>query len=223
MKLIQVENIKKIYLQGEIQVDALKGVSFSIDSGEFASLVGPSGSGKTTLLNIIGTLDRPNEGKVFLEGKEITSLKKREKTQFRLDYIGFVFQFYNLLPVFTALENIEYILQLKKIGKKERRERSLSILRDMKIENLAKRFPRELSGGQQQRIAVARALVAQPKIILADEPTANLDSESAFQLLDIMQEMCDQKKTTFLFSTHDARVMQRARRLIKLTDGLLAI
>ena len=222
MSLIQVENLKKNYRQGQIIVKALRGISFKIDQGEFTAIVGPSGSGKTTLLNIIGVLDEPDEGTVKLNRQDLTKLKKSEKTKFRLNEIGFVFQFYNLIPVFTALENVEYLLMLQGVSKKERRDRSIALLTEMGMGDLIKRFPKELSGGQQQRVAVARALVSQPKVVLADEPTANLDSESADNLLDIMQEMCEKKHITFLFSTHDQRVMNRAKRLIKMRDGHIA-
>lgn len=217
--MIQIENIKKTYAQGEVSVQALRGISFCINKGEFTAIAGPSGSGKTTLLNIIGVLDFPNEGKVFFNNRDLSSLNKKEQISFRLYHVGFVFQFYNLIPVFNVLENVEYILKIQGMAKKERHEKSQALLEEMEIGDLSRRFPRELSGGQQQRVAVARALVSSPDLILADEPTANLDSVSAEHLLNIMQTMCEKRKATFLFSTHDQRVMERAKRLIYLKDG----
>lgn len=219
MSLITVNNLTKNFEQGEIVVRALRGVSLNIEENEFTALVGPSGSGKTTLLNIIGALDKPTTGDVVLSQKNIADLSQKELAGFRLFNIGFVFQAYNLIPVMTAVENIEYVLMLQKVDKKERREKAISLMSEMKMEELANRFPRELSGGQQQRVAVARALVSEPKVVLADEPTANLDSENTELLLDIMAEMSGKKNTTFLFSTHDSRVMNRARRLVHLRDG----
>ncbi len=219
MTLIQVDNLEKDFQQGEFTVRALRGVSFSISQGEFTALVGPSGSGKTTLLNCIGALDSPTTGRILVEGGDISLLSKNEQSDFRLHKVGFVFQAYNLIPVLTALENVEYVLLIAGLPREERRARSLHLLEEMGLTDLQDRFPRQLSGGQQQRVAVARALVSDPLIVLADEPTANLDSENADMLLDIMEEMCEKKKTTFLFSTHDNRVMERARRLIRLRDG----
>lgn len=223
MPLIRVQNLKKHYQQGKMEVPALRDLSFEIQPGEFTAIVGPSGSGKTTLLNIIGALDNPDEGKVFIEGQDLGLLKKNQLPRFRLENIGFVFQFYNLVPVFTALENVEYPLLLKGISKGERKKRALELLSEMDLVSLGHRLPRELSGGQQQRVAVARSLISEPKVVLADEPTANLDSVSADRLLDIMQEMSSKKNITFLFSTHDKRVMERANRLIQIRDGQLVI
>lgn len=219
MTLIKIEHLSKQFLQGEISVNALTDLNFEIKKGEFSALVGPSGSGKTTLLNCIGALDKPTSGKVFVEGKDITILGRNELSEFRMKKIGFVFQAYNLIPVLTALENVEYILMISGIEKKERERRSLEILKEVGLSLEKDRFPGQLSGGQQQRVAVARALVSDPIVILADEPTANLDSENADILLDIMKEMCEKKHTTFLFSTHDSRVMERAKRLIRMRDG----
>lgn len=221
MSLIHVEDIKKDFIQGEVTVPALRGVSFDIEEGEFTALVGPSGSGKTTLLNMIGALDAPTSGHLMINGSEYHSMKKNELSDFRLFNIGFVFQAYNLIPVLTALENVEYVLMLQGIDSNERRQRAVKVFEEMEMSDLIYRFPKELSGGQQQRVAVARALVTEPKVVLADEPTANLDSTSASNLLDMMDEMQKKKKTTFLFSTHDNRVMERARRIIKMRDGLL--
>ena len=219
--MIELDNVKKHFQQGEVIVEALRGITLSIDKGEFTAIVGPSGSGKTTLLNLIGALDFPTEGKIIFDGKDLSQLKKKELSNFRLYNIGFVFQAYNLIPVLTALENIEYILLLQGIVKQERYSRAMELLREMGIEDLAHRFPREMSGGQQQRVAVARALIAEPKVVLADEPTANLDSHTAEHLLDIMYEMCIKKHITFIFSTHDDKVMKKAKRIVHIRDGLI--
>lgn len=219
MALVVTQNVKKNFITGDVTVPALRGVSLEIQPGEFTALTGPSGSGKTTLLNLLGGLDVPTEGQILMNGRTYTGMKKNELSDFRLHHIGFVFQAYNLIPVLTALENVEYILMLQNIPGQERRERSTHLFAEMGMEDLLHRFPRELSGGQQQRVAVARALVTNPDIVLADEPTANLDSDSAFRLLDIMADMQQKRKTTFLFSTHDPRVMERAKRMIRMTDG----
>ncbi len=219
MALVVTQNVKKNFITGDVTVPALRGVSLEIQPGEFTALTGPSGSGKTTLLNLVGGLDVPTEGQILMNGRTYTGMKKNELSDFRLHHIGFVFQAYNLIPVLTALENVEYILMLQNIPGQERRERSTHLFAEMGMEDLLHRFPRELSGGQQQRVAVARALVTNPDIVLADEPTANLDSDSAFRLLDIMADMQQKRKTTFLFSTHDPRVMERAKRMIRMTDG----
>ncbi len=219
MALVVTQNVKKNFTTGDVTVPALRGVSLEIQPGEFTALTGPSGSGKTTLLNLLGGLDVPTEGQILMNGRTYTGMKKNELSDFRLHHIGFVFQAYNLIPVLTALENVEYILMLQNIPSQERRERSAHLFAEMEMEDLLHRFPRELSGGQQQRVAVARALVTNPDIVLADEPTANLDSDSAFRLLDIMAEMQQKRKTTFLFSTHDPRIMGRAKRIIRMTDG----
>jgi putative ABC transport system ATP-binding protein len=219
MSICEVKDLKKEYIQGDITIPALRGVSFFLEEGEFTAIVGPSGSGKSTLLNCLGALDSPTSGQVIVEGQDLSLLKKNELSDFRLFKIGFVFQAYNLIPVLTALENVEYILLMQGVSKSERQERAMKLFSEMHIQELAQRFPRELSGGQQQRVAVARALVSEPRIILADEPTANLDSVSSGMLLDIMSDMSRKKKVTFLFSTHDSRVMKRASRLISLLDG----
>ncbi len=216
---LRVVGLKRVYNQGKMPVNALKGVDFSVDKGEFSALVGPSGSGKTTLLNLIGGLDRPTEGSVFLEETDITHLTGGELAELRLNKLGFVFQEYNLIPVLTALENIEYIMLLKGIESRKRREKALTILKEVGLEGMGDRRPKELSGGQQQRVAVARAIVSEPAIILADEPTANLDSSTGGALLDLMKKLNDKKGTTFIFSTHDPMVVERARRVIYLKDG----
>ncbi len=221
MQLIHVESLSRNFQQGEFVVQALKEISFDVGEGEFTALVGPSGSGKSTLLNCIGALDRPTSGRIFLDGSALDSLKSNQLSDFRLYKIGFVFQAYNLIPVLTAYENVEYILVLQGVEKSERRQRVKSIFEEMDMKDLLDRFPRQLSGGQQQRVAVARALVSHPRVVLADEPTANLDGKNADLLLSIMEEMCRLKNTTFLFSTHDERVMKRAKRLIHLSDGVI--
>ena len=219
MSLVEVESLERDFTQGEIVVRALRGISLKVEQGEFTALVGPSGSGKTTLLNCIGALDRPTSGSVAVAGRNLADLDGTQLADFRLREIGFVFQAYNLIPVLTALENVEFVLMLQGVDRKTRLERAQKILGEMDLGELSARFPRELSGGQQQRVAVARALVSEPDIVLADEPTANLDSTNADLLLDMMADMCAKKRTAFLFSTHDTRVMERARRLVQLRDG----
>ena len=218
MEILKAENLKKYYRDGAI-VKAVDGVSLSIEEGEFAALVGPSGSGKTTLLNLLGGIDRPTEGKVYIEGKEITSMKEKELARFRLEKLGFVFQAYNLIPVLTAFENAELILLFQGVEKNKRRERVMEIFRELGIEHLADRTPPKLSGGEQQRVAIARAIVHHPLLVLADEPTANLDSENAISIVELMKRLCKEKKISFLIATHDSRVYQRAERIIRLTDG----
>ncbi|MCH7515278.1 MAG: ABC transporter ATP-binding protein [Bacteroidetes bacterium] len=219
MSVIKVENITKVYTETAVPVHALNGVSFEIQEGEFTAIVGPSGCGKTTLLNILGGLDHPTSGRVELINTDITEMKDRDLIDFRLNNIGFVFQAYNLIPVLTSLENVEFIMLLQKVAKKERIERSMNLLEQMGIADKANQRPSELSGGQQQRVAVARALASKPKFILADEPTANLDSVATSNLLDMMAVMNREEKVTFVFSTHDQRVIDKARRVITLEDG----
>jgi putative ABC transport system ATP-binding protein len=219
MSIIKVENIKKIYNETKVPVHALNGISFDIQEGEFTAIVGPSGCGKTTLLNILGGLDHPTAGKVQIADTDITNMKDRELIDFRLKNIGFVFQAYNLIPVLTTLENVEFIMLLQKVAKQKRHERSMNLLKEMGIADKANQRPSELSGGQQQRVAVARALASKPNFILADEPTANLDSVSTSNLLDMMAKMNKEENETFVFSTHDQRVIDKARRVITLEDG----
>lgn len=219
MSVIKVENITKIYNETKVPVNALNGVSFEVQEGEFTAIVGPSGCGKTTLLNIIGGLDHPSNGRVEIANTDITEMKDKDLIDFRLKNIGFVFQAYNLIPVLTTLENVEFIMLLQKVDKKKRIERSMSLLKEMGIDDKANQRPSELSGGQQQRVAVARALASKPNFILADEPTANLDSVSTSNLLDMMAKMNKEEKETFVFSTHDQRVIDKARRVITLEDG----
>jgi putative ABC transport system ATP-binding protein len=219
MIIIETQNVNKIYNSTSVPVQALKDVSLKIAEKEFAAVVGPSGSGKTTLLNVIGGLDQVTDGKVFLNGKDITAMNEGKLIDFRLHNIGFVFQAYNLIPVLTALENVEFILFLQQIGKKERYERAIELLKRVGLEDRKDNKPSELSGGQQQRVAVARALASHPAFVLADEPTANLDSHTAESLLDLMEDLNNEYGITFVFSTHDSRVIHRARRVITLEDG----
>ena len=217
--VIVTEGVTKVYSDDGVPVHALRGIDLSIEHGEFAALVGPSGSGKTTLLNIISGLDTPTDGKVWLNGKLLSRMSGNALSDFRRDNIGFVFQAYNLIPVLTVEENIEYIMLLQKVPKSERHERVLATLEEVGLGGMASRKPTQLSGGQQQRVAIARAMVSQPAIILADEPTANLDSKIGAELLDMMYRLNMQSGMTFIFSTHDPMVMARARRLITLKDG----
>lgn len=219
MSVIVTEGVTRVYSDDGVPVHALRGIDLSIERGEFAALVGPSGSGKTTFLNIISGLDTPTDGKVWLNGKLLSRMSGNALSDFRRDNIGFVFQAYNLIPVLTVEENIEYIMLLQKIPKSERHERVLAILDEVGLDGMASRKPTQLSGGQQQRVAIARAMVSQPTIILADEPTANLDSKIGAELLDMMHRLNTQTGMTFIFSTHDPMVMARARRLIALKDG----
>jgi putative ABC transport system ATP-binding protein len=219
MSIIKAENITKIYNETKVPVHALNGVTFEIQEGEFTAIVGPSGCGKTTLLNILGGLDHPTTGSVEIAKTDITNMKDRDLINFRLKNIGFVFQAYNLIPVLTTLENVEFIMLLQKVGKKKRMDRSMNLLKEMGIADKANQRPSELSGGQQQRVAVARALASKPNFILADEPTANLDSVSTSNLLDMMAKLNKEEKETFVFSTHDQRVIDKARRVITLQDG----
>ncbi len=219
MSVIVTEGVTRVYSDDGVPVHALRGIDLSIERGEFAALVGPSGSGKTTFLNIISGLDTPTDGKVWLNGKLLSRMSGNALSDFRRDNIGFVFQAYNLIPVLTVEENIEYIMLLQKVPKSERHERVLAILDEVGLGGMASRKPPQLSGGQQQRVAIARAMVSQPAIILADEPTANLDSKIGAELLDMMYRLNTQTGMTFIFSTHDPMVMARARRLIALKDG----
>ncbi|MXZ10255.1 MAG: ABC transporter ATP-binding protein [Gemmatimonadetes bacterium] len=219
VSVIVTEGVTRVYSGDGVPVHALRGVDLTIERGEFAALVGPSGSGKTTFLNIISGLDTPTDGKVWLNGKLLSRMSGNALSDFRRDNIGFIFQAYNLIPVLTVEENIEYIMLLQKIPKSERHERVLAILDEVGLGGMASRKPTQLSGGQQQRVAIARAMVSQPAIILADEPTANLDSKIGAELLDMMYRLNTQTGMTFIFSTHDPMVMARARRLIALKDG----
>lgn len=219
MNVIEATHLVKTYNPDTIPVKAVNDISLEIKEGEFTAIVGPSGSGKTTLLNMIGGLDTPTEGKVIVDGVEIDELSQSALTDYRMHNIGFVFQSYNLIPVMTAKENIEFIMLLQKSDKKKRDARSAELMEKMGITETSTRRPSELSGGQQQRVAVARALASKPKFILADEPTANLDSQSTNSLLDIMAKMNEEENVTFVFSTHDQRVIDKAKRVITIVDG----
>ena len=217
--VILTEGVTKTYQDNGIPVDAVRGIDLEIERGEFTALVGPSGSGQTTFLNIISGLDHPTDGKVWLSGKSISEMSGRELSEFRRDNIGFIFQAYNLIPVLSAEENIEYIMLLQGVPPEERHRRVMDILEEVGLAEFADRLPTKLSGGQQQRVAVARAMVAGPALILADEPTANLDSETSGDLLDMMRKLNEESGMTFVFSTHDPIVVERARRVITLRDG----
>ena len=221
MKIIEIKNCTKDYATDSISVRALRQIDLEVEQGEFTAIAGPSGSGKTTLLNIIGGLDRPTAGDVNVSGKYLPSLSARELSDLRLRKIGFVFQAYNLIPVLSALENVEYVLLLQGTEKEERRERSEKILREVGLEAEMNRLPKDLSGGQQQRVAVARAIVSEPELVLADEPTANLDQKTGAGLLELMHALNEKKKITFIFSTHDPMVMDRSERLVRLSDGVI--
>ena len=216
---VRTTNLWKIYPQEPDPVEAVRGISTEIETGDFVAMAGPSGSGKTTMLNMIGGLTRPSRGQIWIGDREITEMSDKDLAQLRLERIGFVFQSYNLLPVLTALENAEFTLLLSGIPKDERRKKVLELFNKIGLSGLEDRKPGKLSGGQQQRVAVARAVVANPALILADEPTANLDSKASADLLDVMERLNQDHGTTFLFSTHDPRVMERSRRLITLVDG----
>ncbi len=217
--IVELESVSKRYQQGELQVEALRDLSLAIEAGEFTAICGPSGSGKTTTLNLIGALDRPSSGRVLIEGRDLGPLSRRELSHLRRDRIGFVFQAYNLMPVLTAYENAEIVLALQGVDEGERRSRVLALLAEVGLEGLEDRRPDQLSGGQQQRVAIARAIASNPAVVLADEPTANVDSETADHLLDIMEGLNRDRGVTFLFSTHDPRVMERARRVVRIVDG----
>ena len=222
MKVISTKAVKKTYNPDTIPVEALKGVNLDIEQGEFTAIVGPSGSGKTTLLNIIGGLDRPTGGEVEVGGEDISKLSDNQLIDFRKNNIGFVFQSYNLIPVLTAKENVEFVMLLQNRSKEERDNRAEELLNSVGLSDKMDKRPSELSGGQQQRVAVARALASKPTFILADEPTANLDSKSTANLLDIMADLNKEENITFVFSTHDQRVIDRARRVVTLVDGAIA-
>ena len=224
MPLLELKKVKKIYQQGKIKVPALRGVDMIVEEGEFTTIFGPSGSGKTTLLNMIGCLDTPTEGDIHLNGNKISDLSRKELAMTRRYNIGFIFQSYNLIPVLTAYENVEFAIRLiGTLPEQKMREKVLDMLVEVGLKGLENRRPNELSGGEKQRVAIARALVKEPKIILADEPTANLDSETAQDVIRNMVKMNQELGTTFLFSTHDPQIMEYARRLINLKDGMISI
>jgi putative ABC transport system ATP-binding protein len=219
MKILELKEVHKIYNGSEVKVHAVNGVTIDFQEAEFAAIVGPSGSGKTTLLNLIGGLDKPTSGKIIIDGTDLSLLKSSELIDFRMRNIGFVFQSYNLIPVLTAKENVEFIMSLQRRTREERDKRTFELLKAVGLADRMESRPSRLSGGQQQRVAVARALASKPKFVLADEPTANLDSKSASTLLEIMETLNHGEKITFIFSTHDARVVKMAHRVITLEDG----
>jgi putative ABC transport system ATP-binding protein len=220
--IVSVRGVTRDYPQGKLIVNALRGVDLAVGPGEFSALMGPSGSGKTTLLNLIGGLDRPTSGTVTVEGRELGALSRGEVADLRLRRLGFVFQAYNLVPVLTAYENAEFVMMLQGVPAADRKERTMEMLAAVGLEGLENRLPSELSGGQQQRVAVARAIAAGPALVLADEPTANLDSKTATDLVHLMAKLNSERGVTFLFSTHDPRVMEAARRVVLLVDGKVA-
>ncbi len=217
--VVSIEALEKTYQQGTVEVPALCGIDLEVPRGAFLAFAGPSGSGKTTLLNLIGGLTSPSRGRVAIEGRDLATLSKAQLSELRLRRLGFIFQAYNLIPVLTAYENAEFVLLLQKVDEKVRRDRVMHLLELVGLQDLEDRFPRELSGGQQQRVAIARAIAAEPALVLADEPTANLDSKTAGHLLDTMELLNREQQATFLFSTHDPAVMERARTLVDLRDG----
>jgi putative ABC transport system ATP-binding protein len=221
MHIVECENVVKTYQQGKVSVPALRGVNLFIEKGGFVSLAGPSGSGKTTVLNIIGGLDTPDTGRIIVDGNNYNDMNASQMAGLRLRQIGFVFQSYNLIPVLSALENVEYVMLLQGVHTEERKDRAMAVLDEVGLEEMYNRRPAELSGGQQQRVAVARAIVSGPAIVLADEPTANLDSKTGKNLMEIMERMNEEKGITFVFSTHDKMVMECAKKLIHIKDGMV--
>ncbi|MFP4473993.1 MAG: ABC transporter ATP-binding protein [Desulfatibacillaceae bacterium] len=219
MNIVEAKGVEKVYQQGKVEVRALQGIDLSVEKGGFVALAGPSGSGKTTMLNIIGGLDSMDKGTVTVENNRLETMSQSGLAELRLNRIGFVFQAYNLIPVLSAEENVEFVMLLQGVSRTERREKTHAILEDVGLGGMFKRRPSELSGGQQQRVAVARAIVSDPAIVLADEPTANLDSRTGNSLLEMMREMNEKRGATFIFSTHDNMVMEYARRLVRMQDG----
>ena len=223
MSLVKLENIEKIYQTGEIAVTALKDIDVEIDKGVFVSFIGPSGSGKTTLLNLIGCLDKPTSGNIFINDVEVNQLDRKDAAKFRGDNIGFIFQNFNLLPVLTAYENVEYpLIMVQNVSKNERKERVMTLLDKVEMLDQKDKYPNQISGGQKQRVAIARALVTNPKLVLADEPTANLDHETAYKVIKIMNDMKDEFGTTFIFSTHDSKVVSEVEIIYTLEDGQIS-
>ena len=221
MEVVKIENITRVYQVGKVETQALRGVNLSIENGEFTALVGPSGSGKTTLLQMIGCLDQPTSGRVFINDKDVTTLNRNQRADMRRGTIGFIFQFFALIPTLTAYENVEMPLLLNGHSPKERRERVMELLKAVDLTDRANNRPDQLSGGQQQRVAVARALASKPTLILADEPTANLDTENGKQVMEIMKKLNKETGVTFVFATHDPRVINYANRVVTLQDGLI--
>ena len=221
MALIETKDIKKDYLLGETVVHALRGVDLTIDRGEFVAIWGPSGSGKTTLLNLIGAIDEPSSGQLFIEDQEVALLSDNRRTELRNASIGFIFQGFNLIPVLSAVENVMLPLQIKGTSFSEARDGALSRLDEVGLSDFVRHRPDKMSGGQQQRVAIARALVANPSLVIADEPTANLDSDTSRSIIGLMRSLNEKEKTTFIFSTHDQRVLDRVERLVRLEDGMI--
>lgn len=220
--IVELKGVTKVYRQGQVDVHALRGLDLTVKAGEFTAICGPSGSGKTTTLNLIGALDKPTSGQILLEGNDLASMSRKQLSQLRRDRIGFVFQAYNLMPVLTAYENAEIVMAVQGTPVDQRRTRVMALLEDVGLKGMEDRRPTELSGGQQQRVAIARAIASNPAVVLADEPTANVDSETAEKLLEIMERLNKEQNVTFIFSTHDPRVMDRAHRLVKMVDGVVA-
>ncbi len=221
MEVVKIDNVTRVYEVGKVETQALRGVSLSIENGEFTALVGPSGSGKTTLLQLIGCLDQPTTGHVYINGKDVSSLNRNQRADMRRGTIGFIFQFFALIPTLTAYENVEMPLLLDGMAAKERQERVTELLEAVGLSDRANNRPDQLSGGQQQRVAIARALATKPTLVLADEPTANLDTANGKQIMDIMTQLNKETGVTFIFATHDPRVFKYARRTITLRDGLI--
>lgn len=219
MAIVSMQKVVRNYYLGKTVVNALRGIDFGVEKGEFICIAGPSGSGKTTLLNLIGCLDKPTSGKVFLDEDDVERLSDNQLSRLRAERIGFIFQSFNLIPVLSAFENIEYPLLLKGVSRRSRKKKILAMLEEVELADFTKHHPNQLSGGQRQRVAIARALVTDPEIILADEPTANLDSKTGEAIVDLMRKINQEMKSTFIFSTHDPRVMEYAHRVIRLQDG----
>jgi putative ABC transport system ATP-binding protein len=221
MEVVKIDNVTRVYKVGTVETRALRGVNLTIESGEFTALVGPSGSGKTTLLQLIGCLDQPSSGSVWVDGKDVTRLNRNQRADMRRGHIGFIFQFFALIPTLTAYENVEMPLLLNNHSPRERRERVQELLKAVDLIERAKNRPDQLSGGQQQRVAIARALAPKPALILADEPTANLDTENGRQVMEIMEKLNLETGVTFVFATHDPRVIKYAHKVVTLRDGLI--
>jgi putative ABC transport system ATP-binding protein len=219
MSLIKTENLNKIYISGETETKAISDINLTIDKGEFSAITGPSGSGKTTLFNLIGALDTPTSGTIYFEGENLSDMNRKERTLFRREKIGFVFQTFNLIPVLTAFENVAFPLNLLGVSENEIKERVYKLLEKVGLKGMEQRKPAALSGGQQQRVAIARALIKGPVLILADEPTANLDSGTGGEIMELMRKLNEEEKITFLFATHDPMVMEYSKRRIRLKDG----
>jgi putative ABC transport system ATP-binding protein len=222
LAIVSVRGLTREYEQGAFKVHALRGVDLDVERGEFTALMGPSGSGKTTLLNLIGGLDAPTAGEAVVDGKDLAKLSDRERSDLRRERLGFIFQAYNLIPVLTAVENTEFVLMMQGVAARERREKALATLAELGLQGLEHRRPNQLSGGQQQRVAVARAIVSEPALVLADEPTANLDSQTGHDLIELMRHLNEVHGVTFVFATHDPKVMEAARRVVHMEDGRIA-